>query len=296
MEINALYASLLNAYSTENLNKISLVLIRLYKDRQIGSLRKIADVIADFVHVEIMDDGKGFSSFMMLYHPDRQMVHLDAIHELARNNDVEGLTKYSHILLLDDVDEITLDFTDFEEIDYSPVYEWDFDVNGYSVINDYEPPLKTKTSVVGCDFYEAVKKRHFESAGFHFPPHYLNDLDEFELSSSCINNLDGVENCIHAQSMDLSDNMIYDLGLLAGLSRLEYLNLADNDIENIDPLSNLLHLKTLILSNNNIVDISPMFDLPRLEYLEISGNRVAKSQIENLIDLGVEVDYVYEST
>ena len=71
MEIQKLKDNLLNAYSTENLNKISVVLLSLYKNEQFGTLQKIADMISDFVLVEIDENGKGFSKLMMLYHPDR---------------------------------------------------------------------------------------------------------------------------------------------------------------------------------------------------------------------------------
>lgn len=290
MKTTTLQQNLLKAYTAENLNNISLVLIRLYKDRQFGVLRKIAAIINDFVEIEIQDNGKGFSKFMMLYHPDRAGFHLDVINGLAAQNDYDGLMKFSHILMLEEIEEITSRLDDYEDIDYSPVYEWDFEAAGFSVVNDFEPPKKTKTSVVGCDFYDAIKKRNFENTSFNYPLYYLHDLDEFELSSCGILSLDGVENCIHAQEMDLSDNMIFDLELLAGLSRLEILNLSDNDVENIDPLSNLLNLKTLFLSNNKISDISPLFDLPRLEYVNISGNRVDDGQIIILAGLGVEVD------
>jgi hypothetical protein len=290
MKTTTLHQDLLNAFTVENLNNISLTLIRLYKNQQFSVLRKIAAIINDFVEIEIQDDGKGFSKFMMLYHPDRIRFHLDVINGFAQQNDHDGLMQYSHILLLKEIEEIASSLDGFEDIDYSPVYEWDFETAGFSVVNDFEPPKKTKTSVIGCDFYDAVKKRNFENTSFNYPPYYLQDLDEFELSSCGIVNLDGIENCIHAQEMDLSDNMIFDLELLAGLSRLETLNLSDNEIENIDPLSNLMNLKTLFLSNNRINDISPLFDLPRLEYVNISGNKVDNSQIATLAGLGVEVE------
>ena len=290
MKTITLHHDLLNAYTVENLNNISLILIRLYKDRQFSVLRKIAAIINDFVEIEIQDDGKGFSKFMMLYHPDRVRFHLDVINELAKQDDHDGLRQYSHILLLKEIEEIATNLDGSEDIDYSPVYEWDFEAAGFSVVNDFEPPKKTKTNVVGCDFYDAIKKRNFENTSFNYPSYYLQDMDEFELSCCCITNLDGVENCIHAQEMDLSDNMIFDLELLAGLSRLETLNLSDNEIENIDPLSNLMNLKTLFLSNNMISDISPLFDLPRLEYVNISGNKADACQIATLAGLGVEVE------
>jgi len=61
MEIQTLKNNLLEAYSATNLNKIAVVLLNFYKNQQFGSLQKIADIISDFVQVEIEENGKGFS-------------------------------------------------------------------------------------------------------------------------------------------------------------------------------------------------------------------------------------------
>ncbi|MCK7537574.1 MAG: hypothetical protein MZV63_44775 [Marinilabiliales bacterium] len=95
----------------------------------------------------------------------------------------------------------------------------------------------------------------FGNTETEYPSYYLEDIKQFELSSSNINDLQSVEFCIHAKTMDLSDNCISDLTPLFGLSLLEELNLADNKIE-CDTLSNLENLQSLDLSNNNIEDVS----------------------------------------
>lgn len=71
MDIITLHQELQKAYSSRNLNSISLTLINLYKNEQFGILQKIADIIGDYFTIEIGEDGKGFSKLMMLYHPDR---------------------------------------------------------------------------------------------------------------------------------------------------------------------------------------------------------------------------------
>jgi Leucine-rich repeat (LRR) protein len=53
----------------------------------------------------------------------------------------------------------------------------------------------------------------------------------------------------------------------------------------------LKKLKSLDLSNNFIDDLSPLFKLPNLEYINIKGNKVKKGQIDELINLGIDVDY-----
>lgn len=291
-----LHHELREAYSLKNLNNIALTLINLYKNKQFATLRKIADIISESTMVDIKEDGKGFSKFMLLYHPDRRMFHLSEIDSLAADGNLKALQAYAHILLLSDIEELALKLDSFEDIDYTPVYEWDFDTEGYNIVCDFSEPQKTHTKVRCCNFYDAIKKRAFESTDFEYPSYYLEDFDEFELSDSCIDNLDGAEYCIHAKEMDLSDNMIYDLEPLFGLSMMEKLNLSGNKIACIDVLSNLTRLKHLELANNLITDISALLELPKLDYVDLRGNAIDESQLEELIALGIEVEHDMQQT
>lgn len=290
MSIKELYLELLEAYTVENLNRISLTLINLYKDQQFNALQKIANMIGEECGIEISPHGKGFSKFMMLYHPDRLIYHLNEINRLNALNDYEGLLKYSHILLLTNLEEIADSFEDFEDIDYSPVYEWDFSSDGYSIINDYGQTEIRKPHLKNFSFYEVLKIRLFGNIEQDFPSYYLENIEEFELSSSEIDDLEGVESCIHAKIMDLADNMISDLTPLFSLPLLQELNLSDNNIEDINVLSNLLNLKRLKISNNYIEDSSPLFELPLLEYVDLRGNEISSEQADVLKELGVIVD------
>ncbi len=288
--VDTLHVRLLEAYSSANLNNISLILINLYRNRQYSVLRKIADIISDIVNIEITDEGKGFSKFLMLYHPDRAENHIANINRFARENNLDGLLGYSHILMLDSIDEIANALDGYEDIDYSPVYEWDFEEEGFTIIDAKQRPEKLKTSKVACNFYDAFRFRIYGDPEAEFPSYYLEDIDEFELSSSYINDLEGVTFCIHALSMDLSDNMISDISLLSDLKRLEELNLSENQIELIDPLSSLPNLKRLYLADNHIKDISSLLDLEKLEYVDLAGNNISEDQVSQLIDSGVDVN------
>lgn len=292
-KIENLYQKLKAAYTIDNLNQISLVLLGFYKNRQFGILRKVADIVSDCIKIEIADDGKGFSAFMMLYHPDRLTYHINEISKLATEKNYEGLLNYTHIFLLERIEEIATSLESYEDIDYSPVYEWDINIQGFSIIYDTDSNKKNKTSTKsrGFSFYDALKIRVFEDTTFEFPTWYLEDMEEFELSSSDINDLDGIQFCTHAKSIDLSDNKIIDLSLLAGLRDLEELNLSYNKIGIIDELSNLTNLKSLYLADNPIDDISPLFALENLEYIDLRENKTDPEQIKILVKMGIEVDY-----
>jgi Leucine-rich repeat (LRR) protein len=295
MTIKELHQELIEAYSVSNLNTISLTLINLFKNRQYSILQKISEIISDIVNVEIADDGKGFSKLMMMYHPDRAIYHITEINRLKALDDFNGLLAYSHILRLERIEEITSSIKSYEDIDYSPVYEWDLDIEGFTIINVNEPPetfhSRTYTDEVGYTFYDAIKIREYGDMDVEFPPFYLEEIEELELSSSDVNDLEGVQFCIHAKTIDVSDNRISDLTPLIGLSDLEELNLSDNQVGIIDELSYLKSLKSVLLSNNYINDISPLFELHELEYVELTGNNVDIEQIYQLTETGVTVEY-----
>jgi Leucine-rich repeat (LRR) protein len=295
MTITELNKELLEAYTVSNLNKISLTLINLFKTKQYSVLQKIAEIIRDFINIEISNDGKGFSRFMMLYHPDRAGFHIKEINRLTEQDNFNELLNYSHILRLERIEEISSIINSYEDIDYAPVYDWDFETEGFSIVYDTQPietiKTKTKTNPVGYAFYDAIKLREYGHTEIEYPSFYLEEIEDFELSSSDINDLDGVQFCIHAKTIDVSDNRISDLSPLIGLTNLEELNLSDNQIGYIDALSNLMGLKSLLLSNNYIEDITPLFELEKLEFVDISGNNISPEQIEKLIDLGVTVTF-----
>jgi len=233
---------------------------------------------------------------MMLYHPDRAGFHVNEINKLTVQNNFDALLEYSHILKLERIEEIANSLHSYEDIDYSPVYEWDTNLEGFSIVTDNQPSeyakTKTNTELVGYVFYDAIKLREYGQTDIEYPSFYLEDIEEFELSSSDITDLDGVQFCINAKSIDLSNNRITDLTLLSGLRNLQELNLSDNQIGYIDCLSNLESLKSVVLSNNFIEDISPLFELGKLEFVELSGNSIDNEQIEILNDMGITVNYL----
>jgi Leucine-rich repeat (LRR) protein len=294
MKITELYDKLKEAYSNENLTKITVTLINLYQEKQYGTLGQIAEMISETVDITIDPEAKYFSKLMMLYHPDRGDYHRHEIDRHAANNNFDGLLTYSHILMLGRIEEIAVTLASYEDIDYSPVYEWDINADGFTIISDAGKirPAKSNNGGKrnrGISFYDAVKIRMYGKTTVEFPPYYLEDMDEIELAQSEIDDLDGVQYCIHVITMDLSGNSISDISWLWGLSLLEEINLSDNKITDIDTLSNLKNLRTLNLSNNTFNDISPLMNLNKLEYVDLSGSKVPLMQIKELEELGVTV-------
>ena len=294
MKVRELYGKLLEAWSNQNLNKITVTLINLYKNQQFGTLKQIASMISETINFTIDEEARYFPRLMMLYHPDRGDFHRNEINRLAAANDYDGLLAYSHILLLTRIDEIAVTLTSYEDIDYSPVYEWDIQADGFTIVNEQstyiqENTTKRRNTHSHLNFYDAVKIRMYGKTKIEFPTWYLENQEEIELSGSDINDLEGIQYCIHVKILDLSDNLIHDLCPLWPLTLLEEVNLADNQLEDIDTLSHLSNLRIVDLSNNPLRDISPLMELGRLEYVDLSDTKVPATQIAELEELGVTV-------
>lgn len=285
---------LLEAWSEGNLNKIARNLIRLYQEKEFEKLNIISGMISQWLEIVIEPDGKGFSKIISLYHPDRGDFHRNQIAAAARLKDTQVLSRYEHIFVIQDIEEIAANIESYEDIDYVVEYEWDVQDNDLSYFqsNSKKPHNKCKKpSLCGYTFYEAIQIRQYGDTDVHFPTYYLEELDEIELSESSINDLDGVEYCVYTLNLDLSSNRISDISLLENLDRLQELNLSNNRIVDIDALTNMRQLCSLDLSNNSIVDVSPLFEMEKLEFADLTGNKIPLRQITRLRELGVTVEF-----
>lgn len=295
MDTTSLYQRLIAAYSDENLHRITITLINLYKRGQFGTLEHIAGMVGETMDMVIDPDMKYFSRLMMLYHPDRGQYHRKEIERLATDDDHDALLGYSHVLLLERIEEIARTIASAEDIDYSPVYEWDWDADGFQIVGETteeggnENRYRFSRRRQGVNLYEAFQLRMLGNTSSLLPPCYLEEIEELELSQSGIDDLHGIQYCLQARIIDLSSNAITDISGMWDLSLLEELDLSDNRLELIDCLSNLQNLRNINLSDNRITDISPLLTLNKLEYLEITGNRVSRSQIRALKEKGVTV-------
>jgi len=87
-------------------------------------------------------------------------------------------------------------------------------------------------------------------------------------------------------NLSLDGNQISDIGILAGMTCLQYLTLCDNRISNISPLAGLANLTTLVLDDNRIRDISSIAGLRDLISLHLRGNQISDiTSLAGLTDL-----------
>ena len=283
-----LYHRLLKAYSDQNLNRITAKLIHLYKSRQFGLIREISNDISTFVNCDTEKINKCFSKLVMLYHPDKGSLYRKNIKINFHSGKHKNQHQLSHILLIEYIKDLPDEITISNDIDYSPEYGWEENLDGYTYFTDQDLRhsedndfnFETRSEIIS--FLNAIKRKTFGNAEVEIPTFYLENFEEIEIADYEINKLEGIELCRHVKRIDLSGNNIIELSELRSLTKLEEIYLADNKIISIISLSNLKNLKILDISNNQVSDCSSLFNLNKLEYVNLSGNKIAVEQLKIL--------------
>jgi Leucine-rich repeat (LRR) protein len=288
MSEKELYHRLLMAYSDQNLNRITANLIQIYKSKHYELIRDISASISEFIHIDTEKINKCFSKLVMLYHPDKGPNYRNEIERNYLAGDQKKQHQLSHILLIEFINELSNEDMIPDDIDYTPEYGWEEDLDGFTyftdrdveIMDDYRFTTEEKKRKVS--FMDAFKRKVYGNVDIEFYPHHLENIEDIELADYEITSLEGMEFCRNVKRLDLSGNNITELSKLWTLTKLEEIFLADNKISNIDALRNLKRLKVIDLSNNLIKDISPLFFPDQPEYINLSGNEVLPDMLNKL--------------
>lgn len=99
-------------------------------------------------------------------------------------NNLEALIKYSHIFQLNEIEKTVITTID-ESVDYHPQYAWENnEKEGYYFYDEDEINTEHKSDSEEYEksFYNEIKFRQYGDLSIDFPPHYLEDIEEFELA------------------------------------------------------------------------------------------------------------------
>jgi len=212
-----------DAYSDENLNKISAGIIDFYKSGEHSLIKRIAEAVSEYIPIKEEKSSKCFSRLIMIYHPDRGNQYRREIDTLIKRGNLEGLQKYSHILEIQDLDQFVSSGQIAEDIDYHPEYGWDEDDPGFNYFFDRDdeqfdhPTAQFSDSEPDNTFFTAVKRKIYGTSEILLPGYYLEDLEEIEMAEYEIEQLDGIECCKYVKILDLSGNNISDIYSLKDL-------------------------------------------------------------------------------
>lgn len=146
----------------------------------------------------------------------------------------------------------------------------------------------------------------------------FSNLEEINLSSNLIANVEELEEMVNLTRLDLGSNRILDVAPLQNLTSLTYLDLMDNEIEDISMLHSLTQLELLDVSGNlltdlegcrnftslymlladrnEISDLGPISSITGMYYLTLSENRISDigpiKGLTELMGLGLGDNYI----
>ena len=108
-----------------------------------------------------------------------------------------------------------------------------------------------------------------------------------------ISDIGPLANLTNLTYLNISQTTIGDMSSLAALANLETLYLSYNPIGDISPLSGLVNLTTLTLWDSQVIDIGPLAGLTNLSELNLGNNQIGDiSPLANLTNL-TSLSFVY---
>lgn len=110
-----------------------------------------------------------------------------------------------------------------------------------------------------------------------------------------IKSIDFLKDAKNLNRANLSDNSISNIEVLSDKVKLTSLDLQKNEISSIDALKNCTKLEYLVISYNHVQNLAPIMNFSNLEelraYEELDKKIIDRTQIQSLIDKGVDVYY-----
>lgn len=100
-------------------------------------------------------------------------------------------------------------------------------------------------------------------------------LKLLDLSNNTIRNIDVLANMPNLQTLYLQNNTVTDLSALSGCKELTKLDVSRNTLTSLNPICGLTKLSWVNAANNSIADISQLRNLTALTHLSLAANHIA---------------------
>ncbi|MFC1569884.1 leucine-rich repeat domain-containing protein [bacterium] len=285
MNSNDIYNRLMEAYSNQNLNKISSVIIKAYQQKEHDFLCQLSRQVNGNTNAQTI--GKLFSGLMMLYHPDRLTYYKEQIQQRNQSGQSDRLNRYTSIFSVLELIEARENNEGINKSSVASSAQEDLDPEDGKLTTTQE-----ESEEIDRDFMSALKQKEYGNLDIVYQPHDLENMEgDLELSGFSISDLSGLEHCQNLTALDLSNNDIDDISAMSALILLEELDLSLNNISRLDALCRMHTLKYLDISLNAIEDLSPLMELNQLEYINTVGNQIPESQIKHFRDKGVIIAF-----
>lgn len=296
----------LDAFTAENLSRVSAYLIRAFREGAHDTLLRLAALAG----VQSAAPGAAFSALIKAFHPDR----IRHYKELILTGDIGALPDLAGILHAISTEESPAarrarhradaeaafrrqpesgpvqseEETDYDEGDFDEIREREWIDADEAEDAQNEEGFADFAGDELRSFVDAVKLKEYGSLDVQYTPGILRSLEGMlDLSDFEIDTLEGAEYCENVEVLNISGNRITDLAVLSQMTSLRELYAAGNAIESLEGLTGLSKLRVLDVAGNQIEDLSV---LPaEIEVLNIAGNPVPEEQKEALRQKGVIV-------
>lgn len=104
-------------------------------------------------------------------------------------------------------------------------------------------------------------------------------ITELDLADNSITNIGVLANYAGLVTADLSGNAISDLSALAGLTQITALDLSGNDVRSIEALAGCAGMEELDLSDNQVSDLAPLRAMTQLKKLVANDNVITSIKV-----------------
>ena len=112
----------------------------------------------------------------------------------------------------------------------------------------------------------------------------LESITQLHASDFNIESLQGIEQLINLEELDLSVNKIDDLTPLSTLTKISTLNLRENWVADLTALKDLQQLRALHLEYNLIENLAPLLDLKALKEVSVYENPLTSDDLSNQVE------------
>ena len=116
---------------------------------------------------------------------------------------------------------------------------------------------------------------------------HMRSLEELNAFGRGVTDLEGIQHAVNLTNLNLRENNISRIDLLAGLSNLQILQLAWNDMTDISPVADLTNLIALTVNDTPVSNLDAVAGLMNLVQIELANTQV--SSLEPLRDLDLLV-------
>lgn len=196
-------------------------------------------------------------------------------------NEEEGTEESKETVPLKDENSIKIMsasdyFEEEEKVEFTPVPEKKEIKNDmlFGLMAEEVVPKKEKKSVYFSDVrLEELIRDMIDKPTGEIKEEEIADITELKAGNRGIKKLDGIENLVNLEELDLWKAEISDISLLANLNKLVYLRLSKTGVTDLTPLKELSNLEELYLQEIPATDLTSVGKLKSLKMLYLEKTK-----------------------